>query len=114
MKKVLLSTLLIFSIPVLVFSNGIGEIIWTESFLDPIDHVPLNRLKFGYIMVPEDYGQPDGRLLRVAFVVIKSKTGQAKSDARIDFKGGWGSRTIKNLPYYLNKFSQQQSRLNLV
>lgn len=104
MEKVLLATLLIFSIPVLGFSNGIGEIIWTDSFLDPIDHVPLDRLKFGYITVPEDYKRPDGRLLKIAFVVIKSKSGQSNNDASIDFKGGWGSQTITNLPYYLNNF----------
>ena len=40
----------------------------------------------------------------IAFVVIKARDGHSQSDAIIDFKGGWGSRTIQNLPYYLNHF----------
>lgn len=97
-----------------LFSTPIGEIEWTESFLTEEDHMPLDRMKFGYLTVPENYDKPDGRLLKVAFIVIKAAVKDPSvKDASMFFMGGWGARTIKNLPYYHNNFLSKQRDLIL-
>lgn len=88
-----------------LFSDPIGKIKWTDSFLNAADQIPTDRLQFGYITVPENYEKPDGKKLKVAFVVIRSSlNNQSSNDASIYFMGGWGARTITNLHYYQNHF----------
>lgn len=95
-----------------LFASPIGEITWTESFLSPEDHIPLDRLKFGYISVPEDYNKPNGKVIKVAFIVIKAAVEDPMiQDASIYFMGGWGSRTIKNLPFYKRNFLSKKRDL---
>ncbi|MEM6632263.1 MAG: alpha/beta hydrolase [Bacteroidota bacterium] len=104
---------LFISIPSFVFSQSIGEITWTDSFLNEEDQVYSDRLKFGYLTVPEDYKKPEGRQLQIAFIVIKASVNNANKDACMYFMGGWGSRTLKNLTYYQHHFLSYQRDLIL-
>lgn len=99
--------------PILIFASSIGEITWTNSFLNEEDRIPTDRMKFGYLTVPEDYDKPEGRSLKIAFIIIKAAIDESANDACMFFMGGWGSRTIKNLPYYHNNFLSYRKDLIL-
>ncbi len=100
--------------PQFLLGDTLGKITWTGSFLEPIDQIPTDRMKFGYITVPEDYIKPEGRLLQVAFILIKAaKPDKSRKDATMFFMGGWGARTLKNLPFYKNSFLSSRNDLIL-
>ena len=104
---------LFFSYPLMSPADSIKEIIWTDSFLNPEDQVPTERLKFGYLMVPENYEASEGRKIKIAFVIIKAAVKRSHRDASIYFKGGWGSQTIQNLSYYQGHFLSYERDLIL-
>ena len=95
---------LLLSLPFCIFAQAIGEISWTDSFLSEEDQIFSDRLKFGYLTVPENYAKPEGRQLKIAFVVIKASINESNKDASMFFMGGWGSRTLVDLAYYQNHF----------
>ncbi len=53
-----------------------------------------SAVEFGFITVPEDYQKPDGRLIKVAFSIIKARVENPKGDAIIYFQGGWGVPSV--------------------
>lgn len=99
--------------PLSLFTQEIGEITWTESFLSPEHSVPTNRLNFGYITVPENYDKPEGKTLQIAFIIIKAYKNESNTDASMYFTGGWGARTLKNLNYYQRHFLSSRRDLIL-
>ena len=63
----------------------------TDCFLEDCSWVENSTgVEFGFITVPEDYQKPKGRLIKVAFSIIKARVENPKSDAIIYFEGGWG------------------------
>ncbi|MEM6803669.1 MAG: alpha/beta fold hydrolase [Bacteroidota bacterium] len=86
------------------FSQKAGDILWTQPFLQEEDMTNLDRLKFGYLIIPENYDEPEGKLFKMAFVIIKAQIQAAEKDAVLYFMGGWGSAAIKNLDFYKNNF----------
>ncbi|MBW6498461.1 MAG: alpha/beta hydrolase [Bacteroidales bacterium] len=68
---------------------------FTDCFLE--DCSPFlddSRIHFAYLTVPEDYGNPDGRLLKLAIVFIKSANGNPEPDPVIHLSGGPGAKSI--------------------
>ena len=102
--KYVLSILLVFLVGIRT-SDGqaVGEISWTPCpSVDCSDIHEPERVKFGYITVPEDYKQPErSRRLQVAFAIIKARSKNRKPDPVILFAGGWGSPILSRIPYYL-------------
>lgn len=93
-----------FLLPILVLGQ-IGQIEKAPCFL--ADCSPANsfpNVEFGYLTVPEDYGAPEGRQLRVAFSVIKSTSGSAKPDPLLVFQGGWGLPIVQATFGYARNF----------
>lgn len=105
--------LLLLSNSMLLRSDPISSITWTDSFLSEDDHMHLDRMKFGYLVVPEDYDKPEGKKIKVAFIVIKAAIDESAIDACFYFTGGWGVKTIQNLPYYHNHFLSYRKDLIL-
>ena len=70
-----------------------------------------DRIQFAHLTVPEDYKNPDGRLLRLAIVIIKSANGNPEPDPVIHLSGGPGGKSIsidrinafKNHPFGQNR-----------
>ncbi len=96
--------LLFLLLPQFLYTQSIGEITWSKPFLKEEEAVSLDRLKFGYITVPENYDKPQSKPLKIAFIVIKAYNNEGAKDAAMYFTGGWGAPTLKNLNYYKNHF----------
>ncbi len=76
-------------------SQHIGEIQMTDCYLDDCSWIEkFSEVEFGFITVPEDYQKPDGRLIKVAFSIIKARVENPKGDAIIYFQGGWGVPSV--------------------
>ena len=74
-----------------ICSQNIGDIRMTDCFLEDCSWVENSTgVEFGFITVPEDYQKPKGRLIKVAFSIIKARVENPKSGAIIYFEGGWG------------------------
>ncbi len=69
------------------------------------------RIQFGFLKVPENHENPDGRLLKLAFVLIKSANANPQTDPIIHLTGGPGSKALlsarinafKNHPFSQNR-----------
>jgi pimeloyl-ACP methyl ester carboxylesterase len=89
--------------PVLEFSDCFLEN--CQSFKDD------PKIQFAFLTVPEDHENPDGRLLKLAIVFIKSANGNPESDPVIHLSGGPGGKSIsidrinafKNHPFSQNR-----------
>ena len=93
-----------FLLPILVLGQ-IGQIEKAPCFLaDCAAANSFPNVEFGYLTVPEDYGAPEGRQLRVAFSVIKSTSGNAKPDPLLVFQGGWGLPIVQATFGYARNF----------
>lgn len=93
-------SLLLFSCLVFFITSGssqsVGDIEITDCFLPDCSFIPQGReVEFGKITVPEDYSKPDGRLIEIAFAVVKSNDSVKKSDPVIFFAPGWGLPAIQ-------------------
>ncbi|MBW6478929.1 MAG: alpha/beta hydrolase, partial [Bacteroidales bacterium] len=68
---------------------------FTDCFLeDCSSFFYVSRIQFAHLIVPEDYENPDGRLLKLAFVIIKSANGNPEQDPVIHLSGGPGGKSI--------------------
>jgi pimeloyl-ACP methyl ester carboxylesterase len=80
------------------FSQSVGDIEEADCFLPDCSFIPPGReVEFGKITVPEDYSKPDGRLMKMAFAVVKSNDSVKQPDPVIFFMPGWGMPAIENL-----------------
>lgn len=69
------------------------------------------RIQFAFLTVPEDHENPDGRLLKLAIVFIKSANGNPEPDPVIYLTGGPGGKALttgrvnafKNHPFSQNR-----------
>lgn len=92
----LISAVWMCSMALFVNAQNIGDITKTDCFLSDCRFTEdYPNVDFGYITVPEDYTKPNGRLLKVAFAVIKATSAKPKSDAIIEFQGGWGMPSLE-------------------
>ena len=86
-------------------SQNIGEVRMTDCFLEDCSWVENSTgVEFGFITVPEDYQKPDGRLIKVAFSIIKARVENPKRDGLLYFQGGWGSPMIRSVKGFMNRF----------
>lgn len=86
-------------------SQNIGSIEMTDCFLEDCsgeaDHP---NVEFGFLAIPEDYSDPAGRQIKIAFAIIKGQEADLKSDPIILFTGGWGVSSLETLFSTAEKF----------
>ncbi len=58
--------------------------------------------EFGYLIVPEDYDNPNGKSIKIAFSIIKSTATNPEPDPILIFGGGWGNPNLNNTLFYWN------------
>jgi pimeloyl-ACP methyl ester carboxylesterase len=84
----------------------------TDCFLEDDQSLKDDpRIQFAFITVPEDYDNPDGRLLKLAFVIIKAADTNPEPDPIMHLTGGPGSKALtsaiinifKNHPFSQNR-----------
>lgn len=92
-----------FSALILLFNYAHSEVFaqiqWDQHPLELNDDLE-ERIQFGYLTVPENYDLPEGRKIKIAFVVVKATTNASEPDPVIYFEGGWGVPTLQNLSRY--------------
>lgn len=76
----------------------------TDCYLEDCSWVENSNVEFGFIVVPEDYQKPDGRLIKVAFSIIRARVENPKSDALLYFQGGWGSPMIRGVKGFMDRY----------
>jgi len=113
MKKPLLYILLaLFSFLPISAQNLKPVIEYTDCFLEDCQSLKDDpRIQFGYLTVPEDHDSPDGRLLKLAFVLIKSANANPEPDPIMHLTGGPGGKALtsakindfKNHPFSQNR-----------
>lgn len=64
----------------------------------------FNHVTFGYLQVPENYDVPDGRSIKVAYSVIKSRAADRKPDPILLFAGGWGVPQLESTYGFAKNF----------
>lgn len=65
----------------------------------PCPAIPaLAKARCGYLVVPEDRGQPASRTVRLKVAIIPARSGPAKSDPVVDLAGGPGGIAILEAP----------------
>ena len=88
-----------------IYSQNIGDIQMTDCYLEDCSWVEKSTgVEFGFITVPENYQKPDGRLIKVAFSIIKARVENSKSDGLLYFQGGWGSPMIRGVKGFMDRF----------
>ena len=99
MKNVFLFSLL-FTLPSLSFTQDRIYIERTDCFLDNCDLFKNQpNVEFGFLHVPEDYSDPDGRYIKIAFQVVKSTVANPEPDPILIFAGGWGMPLLGSMRY---------------
>jgi pimeloyl-ACP methyl ester carboxylesterase len=77
-------------------SEVLGQIQWSTYPADMNEDLK-ERVQFGYLSVPENYDLPEGRIIKIAFAVVKATNTASEPDPVIYFQGGWGLPTLQNL-----------------
>ncbi|WGK64496.1 alpha/beta fold hydrolase [Croceiramulus getboli] len=80
-----------------------GDIEKTDCFLADCSWVEKapNTSEFGYLYVPENYEDPESRLLKIAFVILKTTNPNPPADAVLYFQGGWGVPETQLAPGFI-------------
>lgn len=113
MKKMLLYIMLIvFSTLPIAAEVFKPELEYSDCFLENCQSFNDDpRIQFAFLTVPEDHENPDGRLLKLAIVFIKSADGKPEADPVIHLSGGPGGKSVtfdrinafKNHPFSQNR-----------
>jgi len=103
MKYLLISLLTFISIYP-AKSQSIGEVQMTDCYLEDCSWVENSNVGFGFIVVPENYQKPEGRLIKVAFCIIGARVENPERDGLLYFQGGWGSPMIRSVQGFMNRF----------
>ncbi|MEL6673217.1 MAG: alpha/beta fold hydrolase [Bacteroidota bacterium] len=113
-KSLLLFCLSLFSLG-WMSGQSVGEIQWS-SFPDQRyeDYPWKERIKFGYLTIPADYRQPEGKTYRLAFVKLSARRRPALADPILIFEGGWGKPSLQSLDFYANTFLNEDRDLILL
>ncbi|MDX1463934.1 MAG: alpha/beta fold hydrolase, partial [Marinirhabdus sp.] len=86
-----------------VRAQEVGAIEKLECFLDDCSFVSkFPNTEFGQLTVPENYDTPDGRKIKIAYVILKTDNTEFKGDPVIIFAGGWGIPEIQDAALYVN------------
>jgi len=73
----------------------------TNCFFDDCDQFSdYPNVEFGYLYVPEDYNNPGGKYIKIAFSIVKSMAANPKPDPILIFGGGWGNPNLDNTLHY--------------
>jgi hypothetical protein len=86
------------------YAQGPARIEKTDCFLDDCESLSAFDIEYGYLNVPEDYDDPAGKQIRVAYSIIKSQVAEAEPDPILIFQGGWGLSILNTLPRYTTGF----------
>lgn len=93
---------LLFALPLLVF-DGCDR---SESQLSQDKSCPFDasgisvKIDCGYLEVPENRSNPNGRKIEIAYAVIKSKDRHAGLDPVVYLMGGPGGSSLNNIRYW--------------
>ncbi len=72
----------------------------------PVTYPRQYNVECGYLIVPEEHGNPEGATVKVAIAIFKTQTSNPLPDPLIYLSGGPGSRTLDvfapRLTYYLS------------
>lgn len=92
--------IVIFLVLTLTYLSGIAEnykLEFTDCYLEDCSGFENDSLvQFGYLTVPEDRGNPEGRKLKLSFVVIDSGSKDELPDPLIYMSGGPGGIAISS------------------
>jgi pimeloyl-ACP methyl ester carboxylesterase len=61
-----------------------------------------SRLEYGYLQVPENHDEPEGRQIEIAWAIIKAKAPQTGKPPIIFLTGGPGGETLPMIPFMLD------------
>ncbi len=68
---------------------------YSDCFLEDCQSLKDDpRIQFAFLTVPENHENPDGRFLKLAFVLIKSANANPKPDPIIHLTGGPGGKAL--------------------
>lgn len=86
-----------------LYCQQIGDITKADCFLMDCSIMEARPdTEFGYLTVPENYENPNGRNLQIAYVILKTQNPTPKKDPVIIFAGGWGMPEVDLAKAYLN------------
>ncbi len=101
MSKVLY--LCLFLSVIIASAQTIGQIEKVDCFLEECSFVKeYPKTEFGYITVPENYDLPEGKKIKVAYCILKTKNPDFDGDPIIIFQGGWGVSEVFQASWYVN------------
>ncbi len=103
MSRALLLLLLLLLCAMTTSSQTIGQIEKVDCFLEDCSFVKEHpKTEFGYITVPENYDLPEGKKIKIAYCILKTKNPDFKGDPIIIFQGGWGLPELFQASWYAN------------
>ncbi|MDX1667428.1 MAG: alpha/beta fold hydrolase [Saprospiraceae bacterium] len=95
--------LLFLCIPLMILSCQSGDSRSAPSGCDFLSGLPESEnITCGYVTVPENHAQPEGRKLRIAYAILPAKDTAASAYPVIYFMGGPGGRVLDNLEGWLD------------
>jgi pimeloyl-ACP methyl ester carboxylesterase len=68
----------------------------------PFNVPPGAEIECGYLVVPEDRGQPDGRAIRLAVAILKSRADNPAPDPVVFLAGGPGASALRRVGGWLD------------
>lgn len=99
MKNIFLISLL-FTFSALSFAQDNIYLQKTDCFLDDCETFSNQpNVEFGFLHVPEDYDDPDGRYIKIAYQIVKSTVANPEPDPILVFAGGWGMPALGSTSY---------------
>ncbi len=97
MKKIVVVFLGLFC-TIKAYSQNVGRVEMVGCFLEDCRGLSAApNIEFGYVTLPENYAEPDGKQIRVAFAIVRSQVANPKPDPVIWFEGGWGLPSLNNI-----------------
>lgn len=63
---------------------------------------PADKVECGFVRVPEDWGEPDGRQIQIAVYRVPSTSQNPESDPVVYLEGGPGGAGVATLPVFIS------------
>ncbi len=93
---------LLFMLPACLFSQTNNfKFKKTTSFFPNEKNINRENVEWGYLIVPENWNKPEGKTIKIAVVIIKSKSKNIDSNPVIYIPGGPGAGGIRGIRGWL-------------
>ena len=86
----------------------------SESFYGDVEILNKEEINWGYVLVPENWDNPNSKIIKIAVAILKNKSKKDDADAVVFIQGGPGASGVQSIGTWLNHPLRKQNDIVLM